>query len=116
MREFHCADLAVEAVRAASGRDVWAELGGRPRDWREAAALYRRLGALHLAEAVTAVLGAPIPPLRARRGDIALVRSGGGAMALGVVRGELVECLGGTVPIGAVVAAWSAPRGRRKPR
>lgn len=100
----HCAELAADAVREASGRDIWAELGGCPRSWREAADVYRRLGARTLAGAVTAVLGDPLAsPRLARRGDIAIVRG-----ALGVVRGELIECMGANVPLGEAGRAWRA--------
>jgi len=107
----HCADRAAEAVRLASGRDVWAELGGSPRSWRACAALYRRFGVRTLGQMVTVVLGEPLASRRlAMRGDIALVQG-----SLGVVRGALVECVGGDgeavmMPIGDVSAAWPAAR------
>jgi hypothetical protein len=105
----HCADRAVEAVREAHGRDIWAELGGSPRSWKACAALYRRMGVRTIDQAVTAVLGAPHPTVRhAHRGDIALVQG-----SLGIVRGDLIECLGGDgesvmLAIGAASKAWSA--------
>jgi hypothetical protein len=52
----------------ATGRDIWAELGGCPHSWREAAALYRRLGVTNLKDAVSAVLGPPVDLGHARRG------------------------------------------------
>lgn len=104
----HCAEPVVEAIDAASGRDVWAELGGCPRSWREAAALYRRIGVRTLAGVVTWVLGPPLAsPKLARRGDIVMVRG-----SLGVCRGEVAVCIGATVPMREAEAAWSAaPRG-----
>jgi hypothetical protein len=97
----HCAEPAVARLKEATGRDLWGELGGCPRSWREAAAFYRKLGVRNLKGAVTKVLGKPQSPLRAMRGDIVLI---GGA--LGVVRGDLVECLDGMKPIGAAECAW----------
>jgi hypothetical protein len=88
-------------VKAASGRDVWAELGGCPRSWREAAALYRRLDVRTLAEAVTKVLGEPIPTRRAMRGDIVMVNG-----ALGVCAGEVAVCMGATLPMRYAQIAW----------
>lgn len=100
-RTRHCGELAVEAVDAASGRDVWAELGGCPRDWREAAALYRRIGVRTLADAVTHVLGEPIAPRRAMRGDVVMVDG-----ALGVCRGDWIECLDRMQPMKRAQKAW----------
>ncbi len=103
-RTQHCAELAALAVREASGRDIWAELGGCPRSWREAADLYRRIGVRTLAGAVTAVLGPPLADKRlARRGDVVIVRG-----ALGIVRGELIECMGANVPLSEATSAWRA--------
>jgi hypothetical protein len=76
-------------------------VGGCPRSWREAAALYRRLGVRSLAEVVTKVLGEPVDRKRARRGDIVLVRG-----ALGICRGEVAECMGATVPMWKVEKGW----------
>jgi len=105
-RTRHCADAAAEAVLSASGRDIWAELGGSPRSRREAAALCRRLGAGTLAEAVTAVLGPPIDRKRATRGDVVMVRG-----ALGVCGGDVAICLGASVRMSEAELAWPA-RGR----
>lgn len=100
-RTRHCAEPVVDAIVAATGRDIWAELGGCPRTWREAAALYRRVGVRSLACVVTSVLGPPVDRKRARRGDIVMVRG-----ALGICRGDLVECFGATVPIAQAERAW----------
>lgn len=103
-RSRHCAEPAVEAVFAACGKDVWAEWGGCPRSWREAADLYRRMGVRTLAEAVTVAIGPPLAsPLLAKRGDIVMVQG-----ALGVCRGDIVECMGDNMPLDAVTIAWSA--------
>lgn len=96
----HCAEPAVEAVK---GRDVWAELGGCPRSWKEAAALYRRMGVRNLAEAVTKVLGEPIDPRQAMRGDVVMVDG-----ALGICRGEWVECLDRMQPMSRAQKVWRA--------
>lgn len=103
----HCADAAIERVNEATGRDVWAELGGCPRTWREGAALYRRIGGRNLADLVTHVLGAPVEPKRAMRGDICMVDG-----ALGICRGEWVECFDRMQPLGRASAAWRV-RGSR---
>lgn len=102
-RTRHCAEPVVETIREATGRDIWAELGGCPRSWREAAALYRRAGVRSLAELVTRVLGEPVDRRRARRGDIAMVRG-----ALGIIRGEVIECMGATVPLREASLTWRA--------
>lgn len=95
----HCADLPVNAV---PGRDIWAELGGRPNSWREMAELYRRHGCTCLAEVVDKVLER-VPVRAARRGDVVMVRG-----SLGVCRGDLVECYGATVPLSEASIAWRA--------
>jgi len=97
----HCAEPAVARLKEATGRDLWDELGGCPRSWREAADFYRKLGVKNLKDAVSKVLGDPVSPLRAMRGDIAFI---GGA--LGVVRGDLIECMDGMKHIGAADCAW----------
>jgi hypothetical protein len=96
----HCTELAVGAV---AGRDIWHELGGCPRSWREAADLYRRMGVRTLAEAVSKVLGDPIKPSQAMRGDVVMIDE-----ALGVCRGEWVECLDRMQPIARATLAWKA--------
>lgn len=100
-RTRHCAELAADAVREATGRDVWAELGTCPRGWREGAALYRRLGVRRLEDAVSKVLGPPIPARQARRGDIVMVRG-----SLAICRGEVVEGLGAKVSMREAERAW----------
>jgi len=98
----HCSELAVEAIRERTGRDVWAELGGCPRSWAEAAALYKREGVRNLDELVTKVLGPPLESVNhAFRGDICMVDG-----ALGVCRGEWVECLDRMQPLYRATTAW----------
>lgn len=100
-RTRHCAEPVAELIRERTGRDIWAELGGCPRSWREAADLYRRHGCTSLAQVVGKALGEPVNRKLARRGDVAMVRG-----ALGIVRGEVVECMGATVPLAEAEFAW----------
>ena len=101
----HCAEFATEGLE-----DFWNDLGGCPRSWREAAALYRRLGVTNLKDAATAVLGEPVSPALAMRGDVVMVDG-----ALGICRGEWVECLDRMQPIRRAECAWritnNPPRG-----
>lgn len=97
----HCAEPAAERLKQATGRDLWGEMGGCPRSWRQAAEFYRDLGVVNLKDAVTKVLGPPVDPKRARRGDIALVNGG-----LGLVRGDLIEGVDGVAPLSGAQCAW----------
>lgn len=99
--DYHCAEHAVQAL----GRDIWKELGGCPRSAKEAAALYRRLGVRTLRQAATKVLGKPVNPKRAMRGDIVMVRTDR-FEALGICRGDLIECADRMVPIAQATTAW----------
>lgn len=105
LRGCHCGDLAAKAIAEASGRDVWAELGGRPQGWLETAALYRRHGCRSLADVMTHLLGSPVPPKQARRGDVVMFNG-----ALGVCRGEVAEFVDATHPMRKVDQAWHASR------
>jgi hypothetical protein len=98
-RTRHCAEPAADRIRDATGRDVWRELGGVPRSPKEAAAIFRRLKVRSLKGAVTKLLGKPIDPKLAMRGDIAMVDN-----ALGIVRGEWIECVDRMQPIGRASA------------
>lgn len=104
--DFHCTDLAVAHVKAATGRDIWAEIGGAPRSAREAAALYRRLKVRKLKSVVTKVLGKPIDTKLAMRGDIVMVDN-----ALGICRGEWVEFMDAMQPIHRGTCAWRVGKG-----
>jgi hypothetical protein len=102
IRSRHCGDLAVEAIQAKQpGRDVWAELGGRPKDWQETAELYRRNKCTTLAGVMTVLLGAPISPRQARRGDVVMARG-----SLGICRGEVAEFFDATISMREVEEAW----------
>ncbi|HEY4546096.1 MAG TPA: hypothetical protein VIG90_06685 [Pedomonas sp.] len=102
-----CADFAADVVEAVSGRDIRPPIGLPVRSAREAAALYRRAGVATLAGAVTAVLGEPVPPRRAHRGDI--VEAAKDA-ALGVCLGDRCAFLGDrglvALPLQAAGRAW----------
>lgn len=98
---YHCAEFAASQLPF----DVWEDLGGCPRSWRDAAALYRRLGVRCLADAATAVLGPPVNPKQAMRGDV--VMAGG---ALGVCRGELAEFVDQMLPMRRATLAWRVDR------
>lgn len=104
--ELHCAEYAAAQVKAATGRDIWAEIGGCPRSWRQAAKLYRRLGVSCLREAVEVVLGPAAPAFRANRGDLVMVDG-----ALGVCRGFWVQCLDRMQPITRGQCSWPVGRG-----
>jgi hypothetical protein len=88
-----------------TGRDIWAELGGCPRSWREAAALYRRHRVRTLADLVSKVIGPPVDVSRARRGDIVLIRG-----ALGICAGDLVVGLNSSGKMREVEKAWRIGR------
>lgn len=99
--DWHCADHAARAVEASTGRKLWEEVGVKPRDARSGAAVLRKLKAKNLKQAVTALLGKPVSILRARRGDIVMVDN-----ALGICRGEWVECLDAMQPLARGECAW----------
>lgn len=103
--DWHCAEFAAAHVKAEIGRDIWEEAGGCPRSPKEAAAFYRKLGTRTLKGAVTNLFGKPRDPKLAMRGDLVLVMSGQIA-ALGICRGELIECADRMLPIGCAVCAW----------
>lgn len=102
----HCADHAAEQFKNVTGKTLWRVLHHKvPRSPKEAASLYRKLGVTNLKDAVTKVLGEPIGPAFAMRGDIALVMSGP-VSALGIVRGEMIECLDRMLPVDRAECAW----------
>lgn len=100
-RTQHCADLAADWLKVAAGRDIWSELGGAPRSPKEAAEIYRKLGVRTLKNAVSKVLGKPGKAENAMRGDIALVDN-----ALGIVRGDIIECYDRMQPIDRAECIW----------
>lgn len=50
---------------------------------------------------MTTILGEPISPLEARRGDVCMVDN-----ALGLCRGEWVECIDRMQPLERAECAW----------
>lgn len=111
---WHCADFAAAHLKALTGRDIVAELGGMPRGPREAAELYRRFGATDLRGVITALLGKPDAGSKAMRGDVVLVRSGSIA-ALGICRGELIECADNMLPASRAECCWKVSPFRGRP-
>lgn len=108
--DYHCAEKAAAVVRESTGRDIWAELGGCPHTRKEAAALYRRKKVRSLAGIMDTLFGEAVDPKLAMRGDVAMVDG-----ALGIVRGDLVECFDRMQPIGRATKAWKATgRPRRR--
>lgn len=99
--DWHCSDLAAEHIRKVTGRDIWAELGGAPRNTKQASELFKRLHVRTYKNAVSKVLGKPIDPKLAMRGDIVMVDN-----ALGICRGDLIECMDRTQPMGRAQCAW----------
>ena len=97
----HCADLAAERYRKVKGKSLWRELGRKVRSPKDAAAVYRKLGVENFKDAVSKVLGPPIDPKLVMRGDIAMVDN-----ALGIVRGDLIECFDRMQPIHRAECAW----------
>ena len=97
----HCAEFVIAHIQIATGRDIWNELGGCPRSWREAADLYNRMGVRSLKEAVSKVLGRPVDVRLARRGDICLR-----GWSLGICRGDLVEYPNIILPLAQAETAW----------
>jgi hypothetical protein len=97
----HCAGFAADHVKAATGKDIWNGFGHVPRSPREAADFFRWAGVTNLKDAVTVVMGEPVDPAFAMRGDIAMVDG-----ALGIVRGDLIECLDRMQPIHRAICVW----------
>lgn len=94
---------AAAAARGITPEEFWAALGGEPKGWKDAAVLYRRLGARTLTDAVTAVLGQPLASTRlARRGDVVMAQR-----CLGICRGDTVITLGDAVQMRDAEKAWS---------
>ena len=99
----HCADEQAERVKARTGIDVWAVLGGQsPRSSRDYAALLRAHGQRSLSGLVSIVMGPAVPRGRARRGDV--VRKG---WALGECVGDHARFYGGSmVPMREIDEGW----------
>jgi hypothetical protein len=99
--DWHCAELAAAHVKEKTGRDVWKEVGGCPRNAKQAAAVMRKLKARTLRSAVTKLFGRPVKPMLAMRGDLVMSNN-----ALGVCRGEVAEFVDGLVHMAKAECAW----------
>lgn len=87
--EHDCCLFAADVVRAITGRDPAAAFRGRYRTRRGAQLALKRYGRGTLLATVTAILGEPVPPLLARRGDV-LYMDGPQGPAMGVCSGPRV--------------------------
>lgn len=111
--EWHCVDQAARHYRAETGKSLWAKAGVKaPRSAKQAAAVYRALNVRSLKGALTKVLGAPVEPRSAMRGDFVMVEGVGGAAAIGICRGEWVECIDRMQPLSRALCAWRVSRYR----
>ncbi len=108
-----CCILAADAVQAMTGADPLGPFRGRYRTALGAARLLTPMGGL--AGGCTRLLGAPIAPLLAQRGDVVVVDSptgAGGPLACGVVdlTGRAAACPGEAslvfVPLARARQAW----------
>jgi hypothetical protein len=99
-----------------TGKSLWRRLGRRARSPADAAKIYRRLKVRDLRGAVSKVLGPPIDPAFAMRDDIALVEGVNGWPALGIVRGDLIECADAMQPIHKALCVWELSRFRERAR
>lgn len=110
--ERDCCLWTADVVRVLTGVDFAASWRGR---YRSASGAWRRLArAGGLARVVTDLLGAPIAPLSARRGDVVLALLDSGA-SLGVVtdRGGAFKATVGIsfLPLSGCVSAWRVGHG-----
>ena len=96
--EFHCAEFA----DAAAGLGLAEQLGGWPRNWREAVALYRRFGVRTMGDLLS-LFQKEIAPLRAMRGDVVMIDN-----AFGVCRGDWAQFMDRMQPMRRATRAWSA--------
>lgn len=108
-----CCILAADAVKILTGSDPLTPFRGRYRSARGAVRLLKPLGGL--VGGCTTLLGVPITPLLAQRGDVVLIEApagAGGPLACGVVdlTGRAVACPGETgllfVPLARARHAW----------
>lgn len=88
-----CALFAADAVQAMTGHDFAAGFRGRYRTALGAMKALRSNGAADLAAYLTRVLGAPVAPALARRGDVVVFAAVEGP-ALGVVVGSQAAAAG----------------------
>lgn len=102
---FHCADFAAARYKEVTGKSLWRVLGRHPKSPAEAAALYRKHGVRTMKELVSKVMGEAVDPKLAMRGDIMMVDN-----ALGICRGEVIECMDRMQPIHRAECAWRFDR------
>lgn len=91
--EHDCVTFAAGARLAVRGEDLLAPWAGRYRTVEEGFQLAREAGFADPFEGVVQGL-AEVPVAQAMIGDLALVEDGTGALAMGVVAGETIVCLG----------------------
>ena len=100
--ECHCVDRAAEHYHAVTGTSLWAKSGVKaPRNAKQTAAVFRVLGVRTLKAALSKVLGKPVRPAFAMRGDLVMVDN-----AVGICRGEWVEMIDRMQPISRAECAW----------
>lgn len=65
-----CCQFSADVVKAMTGRDPMKPFRGRYRSREGAARALREIGKGTLRATLEAILGAPVPPMCARRGDV----------------------------------------------
>jgi hypothetical protein len=111
--DWNCCLWLGECIEACTGSNPVAEWAGRCTTAAGAARILTKHFGGSLQSGWTQLLGEPIPPLSAGRGDVCLVQLDGEDPACGVVdlSGEHIACLSldglEFVPLSAAVAAWS---------
>lgn len=108
--EHDCVIFAAAARLAVRGEDLMSPWTGRYRTVEEGFELARKAGFSDPFEGVVQGLD-EVVPARALVGDLALIDDGTGAMAMGVVAGETIVCLGprgglAHVPLTAGQRVW----------
>lgn len=101
-----CALFAANVVQSMTGEDFAAPFRGRYSTGTGALLALRSNGAEDLADYVTRVLGEPIAPALARRGDVVMFSAAEGD-ALGVVVGAEAAAAGPQGITWIPMAAWS---------
>lgn len=98
----YCVDHAAAHYQRITGASLWGMAKCEPpRNARETAEVFRKLGVRTLKGALTKTLGAPVDPKLAMRGDFVMVDN-----AVGICRGEYVEMMDGMQPLQNAECAW----------